>query len=137
GLRTASAFRALRPRLGPPSIRKSSRRPPRLSSAASQRGGRPRPVQGSLGFSGLRDFGATRPRGPLPPIFGGLPRTERFFSLDSSSLRAPAILAFSSASTLSRSSIRRSRLIDFNCIFGCSASAKVDDVAYVVQGLLQ
>src|SRR5712671_4361487 len=42
---------------------------PALSAAASQRGLSPRPAQVSLGFSGLRYFGATEPRAPgLTPL---------------------------------------------------------------------
>jgi len=39
---------------------------PALIAAASQHGFKPRPIQVSLGFSGLRYLGATGPRMPRP-----------------------------------------------------------------------
>src|SRR6202011_3829646 len=49
-----------------PPMTKSSSFLPDLSAAASHRGFSPRPAQVSLGFSGLRYFGATFPLAPRP-----------------------------------------------------------------------
>src|ERR1700748_2204526 len=71
------ATRFLRAFLGAPltlpEIAKSSSFLPDLIAAASHRGFRPRPAQVSPGFSGLRYFGATFPRAPLPPTLARPP----------------------------------------------------------------
>jgi hypothetical protein len=60
---------AARPLFPGAAMLKSSSFLPDFSAAASQRGFSPRPAQVSLGFSGLRYFGATEPRAPpRPPL---------------------------------------------------------------------
>src|SRR5262250_1855704 len=54
------------PSLPDPPMIKSSSFLPDLSAAASHRGFSPRPAHVSMGFSGLRYFGATFPLAPRP-----------------------------------------------------------------------
>src|SRR5262245_44530921 len=92
---------------------------PDLSAAASQRGVSPRPAQVSLGFSGLRYFGAT---GPRAPILRPLARNwdgENRESLSSSACRvrrSSATLLRRIASIWSLSFISLSIDIDFRFI---------------------
>jgi hypothetical protein len=62
---------------------KSSSFLPDFSAAASHRGFSPRPAQVSVGFSGLRYFGATAPRAPPRPPFALNPLVANRSSLPS------------------------------------------------------
>src|SRR3984893_6045374 len=104
----------------PPMIKSSSFLPD-LSAAASHRGFSPRPAQVSLGFSGLRYFGATFPLAPRPkaPFDRPLPawKRESLASSDSKVRRSSATLPVNTASILPRSPISASIDIDFKFIF--------------------
>src|SRR5262249_5880624 len=92
---------------------------PALSAAASQRGVSPRPAQVSLGFSGLRYFGATGPRPPiLRPLEGSWEgeNRESLSSLACRALRSSATLACRAVSIWSLSFISLLIDIDFRFI---------------------
>src|SRR5271156_6113787 len=99
-----------------PGIRKSSSFFPPLTAALSQRGLRPRPAQVSVGFSGLRYFGATGPFGPPRPNLMGFPprppNPESLDSSDSSSRRRSVTFALMAAST----SLLRSRSLSIDIV---------------------
>src|SRR6266436_9729165 len=104
-----------------PPILKSSSFLPDLSAAASHRGFSPRPAQVSLGFSGLRYFGATFPLAPRPKAdFDRPPPDSKRVSLassDSRVRRSSETLAPKTASILPRRPTSASIDIDFKFIF--------------------
>src|SRR5258707_3697744 len=104
-----------------PPMLKSSSFLPDLRAAASHRGFSPRPAQVSLGFSGLRYFGATFPLAPRPkaPFDRPPPAWKRssLASSDSRERRSSETLLPNTASILPRSPISASIDIDFKFIF--------------------
>ncbi len=103
-----------------PPILKSSSFLPALRAAASHRGFSPRPAQVSLGFSGLRYFGATFPLTPRPKAAFDRPPAistrESLASSDSKERRSSATLLPNTASILPRRSTSLSIDIDFKFI---------------------
>jgi hypothetical protein len=100
---------------------KSSSFLPDFSAATSHRGFSPRPAQVSVGFSGLRYFGATAPRGPPRPPLARDPSVVRRSSLPSWSCiarRSSMTLVLRAASTCSLSFDNLSIDIDLRFIGG-------------------
>src|SRR5215831_1729445 len=99
---------------------KSSSFLPDLRAAASHRGFSPRPAQVSLGFSGLRYFGATFPLTPRPNAAFDRPppmsTRESLASSDSKVRRSSATLVDNTASILPRRPRSASIDIDFKFI---------------------
>src|SRR5260221_10373559 len=124
-LRTPHAFLALRTFLGAffvacfafCAMLKCSSFLPALIAAASQRGVSPRPAQVSLGFSGLRYFGATGPRTPSPLERNWEVESRESFVISASRVRRSfATLLCRAVPTWSLSFVSLSMDIDFRFI---------------------
>jgi hypothetical protein len=116
-----------------PAIRKSSNDFPPLMAAVSQRGFNPRPAQVSVGFSGLRYFGATEP--PLPTLPPLPPPSNRasLDSSDSSSRRRSVTLSAIAVSTCLANSCNLGMGIVLRAMYSSSFSDEASIISTLTQ----